>query len=543
MTLQNLHRIFHTVRHLRPVQLTDRVRRRIFRPRFTPTPAPPLRQPERPWIATPARPALLRANGRLQIFQDEYAVASAADWNRPELPALVTYNLHYFDDLTAADGPQRRAAQTDLIRRWIDQNPLGVGAGWEPYPLSLRIVNWIKWQLSGGQLTEQARQSLATQTAALAEQLEFHLLGNHLLANAKGLVFAGCYFDGSLATGWLERGLEILRTELPEQILADGGHFELSPMYHSLILEDLMDLWNLQQSFPRVNLARRLPGLADRIAQMRRWLVTMCHPDGQISFFNDAALGVAIAPQSLAEYADRLSLPPVPSPVDGLTHLDHSGYIRLQRADSVVLLDVAEVGPTYQPGHAHADTLSFEWSYRGQRVVVNSGTSCYGTTAERARQRSTAAHSTVAVDNEDSSEVWSSFRVARRARPIDLRLHAVGDTLDVCCSHDGYRRLPGRVIHQRRWTLGDTSFEIDDQLSGRFRAATARNYLHPAVSLAMNGLAGQLHVADQVMPFEVTGGQPRCVSTTFHPEFGISQANNCIESCFHGLAHQLRYHW
>ena len=56
------------------------------------------------------------------------------------------------------------------------------------------------------------------------------------------------------------------------------------------------------------------------------------------------------------------------------------------------ILDVAEVGPSYQPGHAHADTLSFELSLYGQRVLVNSGTSQYGNDAERYRQRSTGAH-------------------------------------------------------------------------------------------------------------------------------------------------------
>ena len=80
--------------------------------------------------------------------------------------------------------------------------------------------------------------------------------------------------------------------------------------------------------------------------------------------------------------------------------------------------DVGEIGPDYRPGHAHADTLCFELSVFGQRLVVNSGTSEYGLGAERLRQRGTAAHSTVQIDGADSSEVWSGFRVARRARPL-----------------------------------------------------------------------------------------------------------------------------
>ncbi|TOQ84691.1 hypothetical protein CGG86_23720, partial [Vibrio parahaemolyticus] len=67
--------------------------------------------------------------------------------------------------------------------------------------------------------------SLSLQVQALEQQLEYHLLGNHLFANAKALVFAGCFFKGDLACRWLERGLDILHKEVAEQILSDGGNF------------------------------------------------------------------------------------------------------------------------------------------------------------------------------------------------------------------------------------------------------------------------------------------------------------------------------
>ena len=124
-------------------------------------------------------------------------------------------------------------------------------------------------------------------------------------------------------------------------------------------------------------------------------------------------------------------------------------YLRVADRDMVALLDVGEVGPDYLPGHAHADTLSFEMSVFGQRVVVNSGTSCYGLGAERSRQRGTSAHSTVEVNGMDSSEVWGGFRVGRRARPFDVVVEETGRGVEVACSHDGYRRLPGQPVHRR----------------------------------------------------------------------------------------------
>ena len=129
-----------------------------------------------------------------------------------------------------------------IIQQWIDQNPPVAGNGWEPYPTSLRIVNWIKWALSGNKLSSEANQSLATQVRHLCGNIEYHLLGNHLFVNAKALVYAGLYFDGEEAQGWYRRGIEILIEQIPEQFLSDGAHFELSTTYHALLTEDLLDI-------------------------------------------------------------------------------------------------------------------------------------------------------------------------------------------------------------------------------------------------------------------------------------------------------------
>ena len=88
-------------------------------------------------------------------------------------------------------------------------------------------------------------------------------------------------------------------------------------------------------------------------------------------------------------------------------------------AGNKLIFDAAAVGPDYIPGHAHADTLSFELSIGRERVFVNTGTSQYGSNLARHSERRTAAHNTVEVNNADSSEVWSSFRVGNRAKIID----------------------------------------------------------------------------------------------------------------------------
>src|SRR5690606_25718690 len=163
--------------------------------------------------------------GRFLLLNELHDLGETG-WDDPGIERLWRYNLHYFDDLNAEGAPDRAGWHRDLILRWIGDNPPGRGSGWEPYPLSLRMVNWIKWHLAGNELPPAALHSLAVQARWLMRRLEFHLLGNHLFANAKALVFAGCFFRGDEADAWLARGLAILRREVPEQILADGGQFE-----------------------------------------------------------------------------------------------------------------------------------------------------------------------------------------------------------------------------------------------------------------------------------------------------------------------------
>lgn len=460
-----------------------------------------------------------------RFLNETKTVATAASWNDPAIPKLWLYNLHYFDDLTSADAEERKDWHRDLIERWIAENPVGKGNGWEPYTISLRIVNWIKWALEGGELSAEAIASLAVQVRFLCKRLEFHLLGNHLLANAKALVFAGAFFEGAEAQRWLASGREILRRELPEQVLVDGGHFELSPMYHSVILEDVFDMENVLRAY---NLeAVTHPGLVDG---MRRWLSTMCHPDGRISFFNDAALGIATEPALLEAYALRLGHPALPAAVKGVCHLAESGYIRLEKPQAVMLIDAAPIGPIYLPGHGHADALSFELSLFGQRVLVNSGTSCYGNGEDRQRQRGTAAHNTVTIDGQDSSEVWGGFRVARRAHITKLSLEN-GAVMTVRAAHDGFRRLPGKNDHQRNWLLAEQSLSIEDEVTGAFSQACAYFHLHPQI-LVMPGSCAEIVILmlpnGKRVEVLVKGGALSVAVDDWHPHFGVSEPSRCL---------------
>ena len=532
---------YNTLRHLKRSQITHRVYRKL-RPRPRPSvPKVDVREARRNWIAGASRQQSLFGVNEFRLLNQEVIIDERGDWSDSSLDRLLLYNLHYFDDLQAQGANERLQIQTHLLDRWMADNPPGGSPGWEPYPTSLRIVNWIKWSLSGGDLSERQLRSLAIQADWLSKNLEFHLLGNHLFVNAKALFFASCFFSGSDADRWRAVSCGVLEIELTEQILDDGGQFELSPMYHCLALEDVCDLINVAGTYDQgrdfVD-RQELPQLASR---MLSWLASMSHPDGGISLFNDSAFQIAPEPDSLFAYAARLGIKTEATPP--IRYLEDSGYARVETGNACLITDIGEVGPSYIPGHAHADTLSFELSLFGQRWLVDTGCSTYEPSAERLRQRGTGSHNTVQVDDEDSSEVWASFRVARRAQVFGQRVQEEPGTTRVSCSHDGFMRLPGRVTHKRIWQMDGDRLAITDELSGTFSSAESRLLLHPDVDARKDGDVLLLSRDGYVARLQLNGVNPSIERSTWHPEFGARIATRQIRLPFSNKVLRVEMDW
>lgn len=494
------------------------------------------------WVSPARRAASFDQEGRPQFLNQLGKVDTPGDWNSPAMPRLWLYNLNYFDDLNASGATERSDFHGRLIVRWINENPPFEGTGWEPYPCSLRIVNWIKWALGGNELQQDQLGSLALQSAWLEKHIEWHLLGNHLFANAKALVFAGLFFEGREARRWLRKGLEILERELPEQILGDGGQFELSPMYHAIASEDILDLLNAAQAWPEVidlQTAERWKTIARK---MLEWASVMRHPDGRIALFNDSAFGIAPELDEIFSYSKRLGIEFEP-PSAALEHLKQSGYVRAALGDAALFADVGRIGPDYLPGHAHADTLGFELSLHGKRCFVDSGCSTYEVCDERLRQRGTAAHNTVIVDGEDSSEVWRSFRVARRARPFSVGTEAGSDAVAISAAHDGYKRLKGKVIHKRSFRLKYGELVISDKLDGSFNSAEANFLLHPGMEVRASDRSVILTRNGQEAEMQFDSGQFGVHPATWHPEFGLSIPTHRVTVAFTRNMLTTTIHW
>jgi uncharacterized heparinase superfamily protein len=532
-SLSSFARLARTAQYLRLGQISNRLSRNCFASSLRlDGPTPPLRAPSAPWIACTGRAACLTGDGRFSFMGIIEGTEEKDIWNDKSLPKLWLYHLHYFEDLLAEGALTRQTLHHRLIARWIDENPPICGNGWEPYPLSRRIVNWICFSLQGNHLDDRVLASLARQARALRGSVEYHLMGNHLFANAKALVFAGCFFAGAEAENWLRFGLTILHEQISEQLLGDGGHFELSPMYHALILEDMIDLQQLSQIFPNQLVgASRGHRWQDRIISMLIWLGKMTHPDGHIAFFNDSNFGQARTYADLLRHAENFA-PVLRTGALAAPPLGESGYVRLENDRFCVFFDAAEVGASYIPGHAHADTLSIEVSLDDERFITNGGTSTYANGLLRETERATASHATVEIDEENSSETWASFRVGRRAFPKDASVALVPELQTASASHDGYRFLPGKPAHARHLSLSKDQLIVRDALSGSGRhQAVGRFPLHPSVkNVEEYGKGWQVTTAGgRIVQISIDGPVARRVENGFFANgFGLRQERRVL---------------
>lgn len=529
----NLVLFWNTVKYLKPVQIYGRIWHRFYRPRVPSLSIPAMRFPLNGFISPIEKGKSLISPTRFRFLNQEYDIADASDWNDPSIDKLWLYNLHYFDYLSSGNDEGDDEICHSVIERWINENAPFAGNGWEPYPVSLRIVNWIKWVLAGNKPSRKMAASLYLQGWYLRRKLEIHLLGNHLFANAKALIFAGLFFDGSEAELWLNKGLKILSKQIPEQILGDGGHFERSPMYHSIILEDLLDLINIANVYSGMIPSSILEIWCAKSRKMLSALNKQSHPDGEIAFFNDAATGIAAKPDEIQAYADRLGVVADEEQDSRVGCLSNTGYYSVRRDNWFLIIDAAPVGPDYLPGHAHADTLSFELSMGKQRVLVNSGTSCYEVGQERLRQRQTPAHNTLSVDERDSSEVWSGFRVARRTRIVNREIKSSEEKDVICAAHNGFERLKSVGLHQRTWEFSDGELVISDSVGGSgTHCVRVFFHFHPSLHVKQGG-SGQVDIYDDEGDKIVKMKMDERLSislkdSTYHPEFGLSIPNQVI---------------
>jgi uncharacterized heparinase superfamily protein len=474
------------------------------------------------------------------------------DWDRRYVSHLWNYQLHYFNCavpcarafVERGDVRVMRRCQ-ELIESWMDGARVGQSDGWDAYPISLRVVNWIyAYALLADSYDDREflwrwRASIYRQLDFLSRHLEHHLLANHLLKNAKALAVGGLFFaDDPRGSRWLREGERLLRRELDEQVLADGGHYERAPMYHAIALADFAECFALLAAWKKARNERSPEGEGDaaRLGAMADFLEAMTQPDGSLALFNDSANADGAAPLPIIAAARAVC-------GDGgagrALVFPETGYYawRSPGGEERIVVDAGPPAVDYNMAHAHCDLLSYELWLEGRPLVVDSGVHGYGGDRFREYARSTRAHSTVMFDGREQSEVWGTFRVARRAELLRAAAQGAEEAWEFCGAYSPY--YDRRFTHERRvrreahgdWVITDTA-------RGHARRAASFIHLHPDVEAREVGggrvecRSGPLKVL--IEPHAAAGvrlikGADSPVQGWHFPDFGVARPSATVQ--------------
>lgn len=429
------------------------------------------------------------------------------DWQAKQQSRLWCYNMHYFDWLNDqnTDVDMQRA----IILHWIESNRLALKGvaqtaysskeAWEPYTLSLRLVNWVKFlSRSTPDSADNIRivASLIEQAAWLKRNMEYHIRANHLLKNWVALLAvalsAPFYYSDKQHSAesedyfsWVFMGL---RKEIDLQFKHDGGHYERSPMYHSIALQDLLDIAQMLNSsvdsvppFSRESFLALQHCVNQKIGAAFHFLSLVTLSDNGIARFSDSCFGIAPSLEALSRYADKLKIvipQALGAPKDDATpfqlqRADASGFYRFRCEQYDCIVSAGAPSPDYQPGHTHCDLGSFELLVRGTRVITDIGVYEYAPGARRHYSRATHAHNVLQVGDQEQHHIWGEFRVAQRAKVSHLQCSE--RSLEFC--HDGF---DGALCH-RQFQWDSHGLSVSDTLRvkvGAKQPQSVQSYLH-----------------------------------------------------------------
>lgn len=393
------------------------------------------------------------------------------DWEYPDKGKLWTNHLNYFDYLMQEDMSKARGSA--LMYLLIDHLPKSVTAK-QAYSISVRGINWVKFISMHNITRKTIDRFLYCQYRILIDNIAYDKLGNHLLENGCSMLFGAYYFKGYEL---LNEAKIILTKELYEQILADGAHFQLSPMYHQLMLARILDCYNLMKNNDVYQDEQLQELLLTSAEKMLGWLEQMTYSNGMVPCVNDSTYDVAPTTAELFAYAERLGIKKEVIP------LGKSGYRMFRRNNIEVLVDVGNIGPYCQTIHSHSDTFNFEVVDQGKPIVVDTGVSTYASNNIRLKERQTFSHNTVRFAGKEQSEMYGSFRVGARAT---TKVMEEEDGYIKAC-HDGYKKHG--VHHERAFTMFENGLQINDQLVhdlDELPSSSAFIHFHPDCRVKLN---------------------------------------------------------
>jgi len=372
--------------------------------------------------------------------------------------ARALYGFCWLGSLRAAEDVFALECAQRLVADWCRRNTSRTGnrgIAAEPAVIARRVTSFV---VNAGFLLEDAdaefyhlfTRMLGSELRALDRVSRRTMAGYPRLACAMSLTLACLAIDGH------ERDLpaaeERLLAELRQQILGDGGHISRNA---EVVLEALLDLLPIKQCY----LARQRtppPELVGTIERMLGHVRMMTTTPATLARFNGVGAARVEAVATVLALGVTQSVPSTCEP-------GPSGYARMGRGETAVIIDGGRAPPLPHAGAAHAGTLSFEMAHAGARIIVNAGAAVPGHALAAADARATASHSTLVLDEQSSGRLVKSQQMERLAGGPALAGpgSVIANLLDVdgearfVAQHDGYLGRFG-IVHERRLTLDPT---------------------------------------------------------------------------------------
>ena len=407
---------------------------------------------------------------KFKFLNITYDFGDKINWNLDQHGKLWCYNLCYFDYLNQKVIDKKECIY--LVDDFI-QNYEEITHGRDPYPTSLRIINLIKFIIKNNYYNKKHLDFVYSETVYLSNNLEYHLLANHLLENSFALWFSAHLFDD---LNLQNKSSTLIIDQLNEQIADDGAHYELCPMYHQILLVRLSESISLAKFNPIINNNDVLNNLILKAGLMLGWLSEISFNFNYFIRINDSVEGISPSLDDIKNLSESLKINYIK------LNLSSSGLRVLRSNSFFCLVDISEITPNYQPGHSHADTFNFILYKNNQPIIVDPGISTYENNNIRHRERSSEYHNTVSINEIDNNEVWGSFRVGKRAKVNVL----IDKQNAISASHNGYRSL--NIIHYRHWKLNGDELKITDYVSNSYSNRVISSlHFYPNLNLNLSG--------------------------------------------------------
>ena len=411
-----------------------------------------------------------------------------------EAPSDVFYErLHSFGWLRHIRATQQ-AKIYDVARRlvldWIGRyGHKTVGATWTPDIAAQRLIAFLSHspvllQDADSAFYGKFLKAISKHVRYLRAVRPYTLDGETRLRTVVAMAFASL----SLPTDpkRISRYGERLAYELKRQILADGCHISRNPR---LLVEILLDLLPLRHSY--INLGYEAPsGLAQAIDRMFSAIRFFRHTDGNLALFNGATSPLSSELTSILRYDETTG--------QSLKELPDNHFHRLSAGETALIVDTGKPYNAELSASAFAGCLSFELSVGLNRFVVNSGYPLFANEDYKKVSRTTAAHSTVVLDDMSSARQsmanWVGPNLIRGVSAVEIeRTNGPAGEDILSASHDGYLVSLG-YMHHRELSLSADGTEIlgcdrivpsvaRKQESLKATNAVARFHVHPAIRI------------------------------------------------------------